>query len=186
MNTIHKKTYTSKSSLLLFTSLLLFAEGCGSYERNLDGCFQGHDYIEGWAGAPEDMKKKPYDYFYMTKRSYSTRIGFKRKAKSSLQESCISSVLEEKPDFMRKLIGETLTGAEGISDVESIGKVVVAEFSAKIKEIKARECKPLKEAQPQAPGIEWEECECVIFARVPGGKEAIIKRAQEMEGNRKK
>lgn len=181
MNTIHKKTYTSKSSLLLFTSLLLFAEGCRSYERNLDGYFQGHDFMEGWAGAPENPKKKPYDYFYMTKRSDSTRIGFKRKAKSSLQESCISSVLEAKPDFMRKLIGETLTGAEGVSDIESAGKTVLAEYNSKVTDLNAWSCRPLRPAAQKTPGIEWEECECIIYTKVPEGKEAIIKRAQEME-----
>lgn len=183
MNTIHKNTCTSKSSLLLFTSILLFAEGCGSCDRNLDGYFQGHDYIEGWAGVPEDPKKKPYDYFYMTKRSDSTRIGFKRKAKSSLQEFCISSVSEAKQDFMRKLIGETLTGAEGVSDIESAGKTVLTEYNSKVTDLNAWRCRPLRR---ESPGKEWEECECIIYAKVPGGKEAIIKRAQEMEGNRKK
>ncbi|HMV78453.1 MAG TPA: lipoprotein LipL21 [Leptospiraceae bacterium] len=178
----------SKSLGLLFTAIILFGIGCGT-SADKDPTTVGSDgkVFEGWAGPPEDTKKKPLEYYYMKRVSRASVKANDKRSGAMMQETCTSSAaLTAKADFMRKVIGESLQGAEGVSDGESTGKVVVAEFNGKVKGLNTRECKPLKEKQPEVPGIEWEECECVIFAKVPGGKDAIVAKAQEVEGSRKK
>lgn len=173
---------SSKYAVLLMSLLLFVNLGCSSTEKDPTTVGEGGKVFEGWAGPPEDPKKKPLEYYYMKRVNRASPKAVERRSGAMMQETCTSgAALTAKADFMRKMIGETLTGAEGVSDGESTGKVVVAEFNGKVKGINTRECRPLKQVQPEAPGIEWEECECVMFARVPGGKDAIVAKAQEVE-----
>lgn len=164
--------------LLLPIAIILLGTGCGSFAGNNPTA--NEKYFEGWAGPPEDMKKKPFEYFYMKKRG---RIPLREKRSSTtIQKNCISDAAQSaNADYLRKMVGETLTNASGISDSEFAGKAVAAEFYGKIKDLKTKDCKPLEKPQLEAPGIEWNECECIFFARVPDGKYAIITRAQEIE-----
>ncbi len=64
---------------------------------------------------------------------------------------------------------------------ENIGKIILNEYVGKIKGAEAKDCKPLAIPDPEVPLSEWKECECTVYAYIPGGKDGIIARAKEIE-----
>ena len=165
-------------------TILLLGTGCGSFAGN--DSTANEKFFEGWAGPPEDMEKKPYKYFYTRRVNRASPKSVEKQDPVRMRETCTSgAALTAKADFMRKMIGEEFMVICQIEDRDDdIPKIIVAEYNNKVKGIKTRECRPLKEAKSEIPGMEWEECECLWYAKVPGGKEAIKARIAELE-NRK-
>jgi hypothetical protein len=40
---------------------------------------------------------------------------------------------------------------------------------------------PLAIPVPDFPNSEWKECECIIYVRITGGKEKVIKDLEQMD-----
>lgn len=169
-------------AIMLFTMLMVAVSGCSSSGKEVHDVGEGGKKFEGWAGPPEDPSKKPFDHFYMKHTARASQKAIDRKSGAMMQSTCTeAAALQGKGNLMRKMIGETLQGASGVADGESTGSVLVSEYTGKIKGVSTKECKGLAPVDPQVPYSEYKECECVIFSRVEGGKDAIIARAKEVE-----
>ncbi|MDX1961458.1 MAG: lipoprotein LipL21 [Leptospiraceae bacterium] len=170
-----------KSLLLVVAVSTAFLVGCASDDVTTVG--KGAKKLEGWAGPPEDVSKLPHEFFYMKKVARASEKAVDTKRSGAMMKStCVdAATTQAKGELIGKLVGETLTGASGVSDGESTGAVVVREFNGKLKGVNIKECKGLAMEVPDAPGSEFKECECVIFVKIPGGREAVIAKAQEVE-----
>ncbi len=62
-----------------------------------------------------------------------------------------------------------------------IGYLLWRDYSGKIDKVKGKHCKPLYLDNPEAPGSEWKECECIVYIYIKGGREAIRARAEELD-----
>ncbi len=170
-------------AILLFTMLMGVVVGCGGGKSAAE--LENGQQFEGWRGPPDDLNKKPHEYFYMKHAARASQRAIDRKSGAMMQSTCTeAAALQGKGNLMRKMIGETLTGASGVADGESTGSVLVSEYTGKIKGVSTKECKGLAQADPQIPYSDYKECECVIFSRIEGGKDAIIARAKEVEGSK--
>jgi hypothetical protein len=173
--------FLRKKALLLVSVVLVAVSSCGSSDDVTDAG-KGKEKIEGWAGSPDSPGKKPYDYFYMKKSARASQKAVDKKSGAMMKETCTdAATTSAKGDLIGKMVGESVQGASGVSDGESTGKVVVREFNAKVQGVNTKECKPLMPQDPQIPYAEWKECECVIFVKIDGGREAIVARAKEIE-----
>ncbi|MDX1958183.1 MAG: lipoprotein LipL21 [Leptospiraceae bacterium] len=172
--------YPKKTLVLFLTSILFMILSCaGDKEAH---SLDGGQKFEGWAGPPEEVSKKPFDFFYMKKVARASEKAVNKRSGAMMQSTCVdAATTQAKGDLIGKMIGESLTGASGVSDGESTGAVVVREFNGKLKGVNVKECKPKAVATPDVPGSEYTECECVIFVKIPGGRDAIIAKAQEVE-----
>ncbi|MCB1176136.1 MAG: lipoprotein LipL21 [Leptospiraceae bacterium] len=165
--------------LIAFAITLNFT-ACSSSEDVTE--LKGGQQFEGWAGPPEDVKAKPAEYFYMKTAGRASEKALNKRSGAMMQTTCTdAATVNAKGDLIGKLIGESITGASGISDGESTGKVVVREFSGKLQGVNVKECKPIAVPDPSIPLSEYKECQCVIFVKVPGGRDAIVARAKEIE-----
>jgi hypothetical protein len=173
---------SSQKSLVLFLVITLFhILGCAS-DPGASSVGKGAKQFEGWAGPPEDASKKPFDYFYMKYSARASEKAVNKKSGAMMQSTCTDAATTmAKGDLVGKLVGESLTGASGVSDGESTGKVVVREFAAKVKGVNTKECAARGIAKPEIPGSEWLECECVMYVKIDGGKDSVIASAKEAE-----
>jgi len=83
------KFYKMKS-LLILISLICFY--CSSENEN--NYLRNQDYFqkwEGWAGAPESVDRKPYEYFYAIQKG---NVKLKRIKHEQMEKACIDSVRE--------------------------------------------------------------------------------------------
>ncbi|MCB1176135.1 MAG: lipoprotein LipL21 [Leptospiraceae bacterium] len=173
---------TKVSSVLLTTIAILGLYTCSGGEKVHE--LPGGQQFEGWAGPPEDVKKKPYDYFYMKTAGRASEKALNKRSGAMMQTTCVdAATVNAKGDLIGKMIGESITGASGISDGESTGKVVVREFQGKLQGVNTKECKPIAVPDPSIPLSEYKECQCVIFVKIDGGRDSIVARAKEIEGN---
>jgi hypothetical protein len=89
--------------------------------------------------------------------------------------------MNAKGDIIQKLVEETVRGASDVSNSESTSKVVTREFAAVTSGMNTKECKPLAIADPNIPNSEWRECKCMIYVRIPGGRDAVLAKAKMAE-----
>ena len=61
--------------------------------------------------------------------------------------------------------------------------VLVKEYLGKINEIKVKDCQSIGIPDPEVPFSEWKECECIVYVYIKGGRDTIITRAREIDGN---
>ncbi|MDX1958182.1 MAG: lipoprotein LipL21 [Leptospiraceae bacterium] len=161
-------------SLLLILSLSFFCSEPKSKETVPE------KPIEGWAGPPNDLTQKPFDYFYMRKVARASEKAVNKRDGKMIQATCVdAATTQAKGDLINILVGESLTNS--CHDGESTGPVIVREYNGKLKGVNIKECKPKAVAVPGILGSEYAECECVIFVKIPGGKDAIIAQLQEIE-----
>jgi hypothetical protein len=162
---------------LLFTLVIVFFWNCGGGQpaHTIDGAQQ----FEGWAGPPESPNSGTKDYFYMKYSGRASQNALDKRSGAMMEVTCRDAAeLNAKGDIIQKLAHETVKGASGVSDGESTGKVVVREFSATLSGMNVKECKPLAVADPNIPNSEWKECKCVMFVRIPGGRDAVLAKAK--------
>lgn len=173
---------------LLSISLLIALSYCSSGQE-FASVGKGGEQFEGWAGPPEDLEGDPKDYFYMkyAGRASENAInkdngpGKKKGSGPMMQTTCRDAAeLNAKGDIIQKLARETVEGASGVTDGESTGKLVVREFNAYVSGMNVKECKPLAVEDPDIPYSKWKECECVMFVRIPGGREAVLAKVKEV------
>ncbi|MEM7181811.1 MAG: lipoprotein LipL21 [Spirochaetota bacterium] len=164
---------------MVFTMLC----NCSSSEPAHKLTGKGVQEFEGWAGPPDDPKGSgPKDYFYMKYAGRASDKARKKRSGAMMQNTCTDAAeLSAKGDIIQKLAHESVSGASGVSDGESTGKVVVREFAAKTSGMNRYKCKPIAKADPNIPLSEWNECVCVMFVRIEGGERAIVARAEAIE-----
>ncbi|MCB1191224.1 MAG: lipoprotein LipL21 [Leptospiraceae bacterium] len=182
--------YKLSLTLLLSISLIITFSYCSSTPGPTT-VGKGGEQFEGWAGPPEDLDAKPKDYFYMKYAGRASEnainkdngAGKKKGSGPMMQTTCRDAAeLNAKGDIIQKLAKETVQGASGVTDGESTGKLVVREFNAYVSGMNVKECKPLAVEDPDVPYSKWKECECVMFVRVPGGREAVLAKVKDIGG----
>jgi hypothetical protein len=164
----------------LVSLLVLNFHACSSTEDVTE--LKGGVAFEGWAGPPEDVKAKPAEYFYMKTSGRASEKALNKRSGAMMQTTCVdAATVNAKGDLIGKMIGESITGNSGVSDGESTGKVVIRDFIGKLQGVNVKECKPIATPDPSIPLSEYKECQCIIFVKIPGGRDAIIARAKEIE-----
>jgi hypothetical protein len=169
----------SKIKYILPVAILLTAVlSCASDDVTTVG--EGAKKFEGWGGAPDAPGKKPFDFFYMKATGRASNKAMDKRSGAMMQTTCTdAAVTGMKGNMIGKLIGESVQGASGVSDGESTGVVVVREFSGQLQGVNVKECKALYPDEPSTPFSGWKECECVVFIKIPGGKEAVVAKASK-------
>lgn len=175
---------TLKKSIVLTIAILTLFTYCGN-SKDFTTSGKGAKKMEGWAGPPENIELKPYEYFYLKHVAAAKDETVKQKNGAKMEATCVeAATLQGKSNFLRKMVGESIEGASGVADGESTGFVIVSQYTGKVKGMNVRDCKPLAEAG-KFKGSEWGQCECVIWAKVDGGRDSVIAAAQEQEKNKK-
>jgi hypothetical protein len=169
--------------ILHFLLLLLTISFFGCAWNNEKAFADSKKEFEGWGGAPEDPYKKPFDFFYMRAKGRASTKAMMRRSGAMMQTTCTdTAVTGMKGNMIGKLISEVIQGASGNTDRESSGVLIVREFKGELQGVNVKECRPLYAHEPTTPYSGWKECECIVYWKFPGGKNAII---AAMEKNRK-
>ena len=132
----------------------------------------------GWAGAPEDINKKPRDYFYAKFYGKVEILSTKLNAED-YQNKCIQSATKQaKEEILLVLTDASASGitcGEGDFNLPKIVKVIEKQV-----QINKLNCKPISYSYYyndfSGGGSEWRDCECIFYAKVPGGRDAIVAR----------
>lgn len=169
-------------AIVLFTMLMVAVYGCGSSGKEAHDVGEGGKQFEGWHGPPEDVNKKPFDFYYMKSVGRASQKAMDKRSGAMMQKTCTDAATTTvKGDLIGKLVGESIQGASGVSDGESTGQVVVREFMGTLQGVNVKECKALYPDDPQVPYSGWKECECVVFVKIPGGRDAVVAKAQSAD-----
>lgn len=146
---------------------------------------------EGWGGPPEQRSDgkspkdtKPRDWYYMKYRAAASEKAIASKKAAMMQSTCKEAArVQGAADVIRKMVGETIEGASGVSDGQSTGQVLVSQLNGNVRGVGVYECKAI------GPGSDprdvskdnWEQCECVIYTKYDGGRESLIGKAQAVD-----
>ncbi|MCB1157124.1 MAG: lipoprotein LipL21 [Leptospiraceae bacterium] len=167
----------NKTVLGLLTLSFLFLMNCGGGNKVYE--LKNGRQFEGWAGPPEDPTGSPQEFFYMKYTGRASEKALKKKSGAMMETTCRDAAeLNAKGDIIQKLAHETVTGASGVSDGESTGKVVVREFAAQVTGMNTMQCEPLAKAEADIPNSEWKECRCVMYVRIEGGRDSVLAKAK--------
>lgn len=135
--------------------------------------------IQGWAGAPNSMDKKPFDFFYVRTESKASTKAIKKKTGAMMQLTCIDAAFTGlRGSLWGKLISsESISGTS--SDYESTKvPLVPREFKENLQDVRLLACKPLYANEENLLYGGWRDCACIIYINIPGGKDTIINRIQ--------
>ncbi len=130
----------------------------------------------GWAGAPEDINKKPRDYFYAKFYGKVEILSTKLNAED-YQNKCIQSATKQANEeiLFRAMDWPVNDGQEDL-DVLRISKKYKKDYQAIL-----FKCKPIGYAYSMSiQGSEWRDCECIFYMKVLGGRDAIIAKVHEL------
>ncbi|AYV55968.1 lipoprotein LipL21 [Leptospira kmetyi] len=146
--------------------------------------------FEGWGGAPEQRNDgktprdtSPKDWYYIKFSSRASAKAVAKKSQAMMQSTCReASRLQGASDVVKKMVGETVEAASGVSDGEATASVIVSQSQGVVKGVGVYECKATGSgSDPKDVSKDnWEECQCVIYAKFPGGKDALVAKAQEV------
>lgn len=183
-----------KGLLILLAGLVGFMIACSSTDtgqRDATTTGDGGWIFEGWGGPPEVRADKktpkdtaPKDWYYMKYPARASAKAVAKKSQAMMQSTCREAArLQGANDVVKKLVGESLEGASGVSDGESTGSVIVSQSAGVVKGVGAYDCKAA------GPGSDpkdvskdnWEECQCVIYAKFEGGRDALVAKAKAIE-----
>lgn len=177
-------------SLLLLIGFLITC-GSGDYRKDATSVGEGGWAGEGWGGAPEQRSDGktprdtlPRDWYYM---KYSARASDKSIAKKDqmmMKSTCREAArMQGAADVVRKMVGETLESASGVSDGQSTGQTIVSQASGLIKGVGVYECLSMGPGTLRTDAMKenWESCECVIYAKYDGGRDALVAKAKSLE-----
>lgn len=159
-----------KLSLSIFIAAIMISSAYNCKSEDITTSGKGAKKMEGWAGPPEDPNKTPYNYYYMRVVGAASDKAIASKRSTQMEDTCQDAAkLSAKDNIIGKMKGEEVKGASGSSDGQSTGKVIIREFEGNVKGINVADCKP----RGKNPDKEWEECECVAFIVIDGGREAF-------------
>ena len=146
---------------------------------------------EGWGGPPEQRADRktpkdttPRDWYYMKYRSRASDKAINAKSQAMMQSTCKeASRVQGAADVIRKMVGETIEGASGVSDGQSTGQVLVSQLQGTVKGVGVYECRAIGEgSDPKDVSKDnWMECECVIYTKYKGGRDALVGEATKVE-----
>ncbi len=152
--------------------------------------------FEGWACAPDAAaakrgespaeyckgKEKEFDYLYMKFSARASDKAIKANSVAMKQSTCREAArLQVAGDGLKKILGEYLEQASGVSDGQSTGSVIVSESKGLIKGVGVYDCCSLNNETGVCANIgeaeTWEECQCVGYLRYAGGQKALEAKA---------
>ena len=149
--------------------------------------------FEGWGGPPDQRSDgktpkdtKPKDWYYMKFPARASAKAVSRKSQAMMQSTCKEGArLQGASDVIKKMIGETIESASGVSDGETTANVIVSESSGLVKGVGVYECKATGPGSDPSDVTKdnWEECQCVIYAKYKGGRDALVGEAVKREQN---
>lgn len=188
-----------KKSLIICISLLTFAVACGAGDNRKDATSVGKSgwIYEGWACAPDAAAgkrgespaeyckdKKDFDYLYMKFNARASDKAIKANSVGMKNSTCREAArLQVAGDGLKKMIGEYLEAASGVSDGQSTGSVIVSESKGNIKGIGVYDCCSVNNDTGTCANIgeaeTWEECQCVGYMRWAGGQKSFESKAKE-------
>ena len=182
-----------KKSILL-TAGLLFVVSCAGVDtgrRDATTTGTGGWIFEGWGGPPvqsNDGKTPkdttPKDWYYMKFGARASAKAVAKKSQMMMLTTCREAARVQGANaVIQKMVGETLESASGVSDGESIGQVIISETKGLVKGVGAYDCKAVGPgSDPKDESKDnWEECMCVIYAKFPGGQDALVATAKKVE-----
>ncbi|MBK6606904.1 MAG: hypothetical protein IPG24_15870 [Leptospiraceae bacterium] len=141
--------------------------------------------LEGWAGNPDNPNEKPFDYFYMRSTGGMPKKGWSGyDSVIAIRYTCIENARNNgERELIRKMLNESLKKFCILCislDMENLKSILFYDYSSRIKQ-DIKVCRPLAASELKIPLREGKECECIIYAHIPGGKDGIIARAKEIE-----
>lgn len=188
-----------KKSLIVCASLIAFVVSCGSNDggrRDATTVGKNGWIFEGWACAPDAAaakrgespaeyckgKEKEYDYLYMKFSARASDKAIKANSVAMKQSTCREAArLQVAGDGLKKILGEYLEQASGVSDGQSTGSVIVSESKGIIKGVGVYDCCSLNNETGICANVgepeTWEECQCVGYLRYMGGQKALEAKA---------
>ncbi|TGK38035.1 lipoprotein LipL21 [Leptospira andrefontaineae] len=168
---------------------------CGANAARKDAISVIYDVwsFEGWGGPPEQRNDgktpkdtSPKDYYYMKFASRASAKAVAKKNRVMIQSTCREAArLQGTPDLIRKMQSEHHTTEKFSSNESRQGLTTDCNpsMSASLSQsIKVYECKAIGPGSDPADVSKdnWEECQCVIYAKFPGGRDALVAKAQEI------
>ncbi len=133
----------------------------------------------GWAGASEDINKKPHEYFYAKFYGKVEILSTKLKAED-YQNKCIQSAMKQAKEeilfiaIVNVFYGMTDTDGWDI-DLHRAAKKNKNSFP-----INLLLANPIAYRHEFYNGSEWRDCECIFYMKVPGGRDAIVVKMMEI------
>lgn len=182
-----------KLKLISLTLIVGFLISCAAGDARKDATSVGEGGWagEGWGGPPEQRADgktprdtKPRDWYYMKYPARASDKAIKAKDQMMMKSTCREAArLQGAADVVRKMIGETLETASGVSDGQSTGQVIVSQTSGLVKGVGVYECLSMGPGTVRSDPLKenWEGCECVIYAKYDGGRDALIGTAVKIE-----
>jgi hypothetical protein len=182
-----------KIKILSLALLVGFLITCGTNDARKDATSVGEGGWagEGWGGPPEQRgdgktprDTKPRDWYYMKYPARASDKAVAKKDQMMMKSTCREAArLQGAADVVRKMIGETLESASGVSDGQSTGQVIVSQSSGVIQGVGVYECLSMGTGTIRSDAMKenWESCECVIYAKYDGGRDALVAKAKAVE-----
>lgn len=183
------KTKTTLIAMVL--GMMISCAGVNDGRRDATSVGDGGWAGEGWGGAPEQRNDgktprdtKPKDWYYSKNRARASEKAINAKSQTMMYSTCKEAArVQGAADVIRKMVGETIEGASGVSDGQSTGQTLVSQLQGNVKGVGVYECKALGAgSDPRDTSKDnWEECECVIYTKYEGGRDALIGKATAIE-----
>ncbi len=189
-----------KKTLFVLVAISAILVSCGPSDSRRDATTVGKNgwIFEGWACAPDTAAakrgespaeyckgkdKKDLDYLYMKFSARASEKAIKQNSVAMKQSTCREAArLQVSGDALRKVIGEYLEQASGVSDGQSTGSVIVSESKGSISGTGVYDCCSLNNDTGICVGdgeVEtWVECQCVGYMRYAGGQKAFESKAK--------
>ncbi len=166
--------------------ILLLLIQCKS-EQKID--IYSSNFKEGWAGEPNNLTQKPFDYFYMKSTARASEKAIYKRSSEMMKSTCIDAAFTGvKGNLLGKLYGETIIIGSDLDTEQQANVIDYKEFSEELRSLKIKECKPLFEDEENFPNSGWKECECIFYIKIDGGREIIHQKFMklELQANKKK
>lgn len=149
--------FTTIAILIIFTTLF----GCSIGESSAYHRSNSKIESSGWVSSESGDKKSPDSFYFKLVSSADNSI--KNGAKKEF--SCRATALES-----AKLIA-----SEKISEnIHTYPNSLTSDLHLAVKEVKAKECKPVGKIDSQSPFGEWSQCECIVTVKVESNQKANL------------
>ena len=183
--------------------LVIFLLGCAKEKP-----MPREEPSNGCAGSPDNPQAKPFDYFYMKSTGRASKKAIRLKNQTLMEQSCIESTKYNRGDMILYLMKDSLnppceflmcgsyyewdsrikvpnpqivscTG-NGNDNVLPEIKALYTQLDNTLK-IQFTNCKPTPSLDVKLTGDEWRECECTVYAHIPGGRKSIWEQCINLE-----
>ena len=176
--------------ILIFIIMLFIGCQSDDFRKNATTVGEGGWAGEGWGGPPEQRSDgktprdiSPRDWYYMKYPARASDKAIAKKDQMMMKSTCREAArLQGAADVVRKMVGETLESASGVSDGQSTGQVIVSQTNGLIQGVGVYECLSMGNGTLRTDAMKenWESCECVIYAKYEGGRDALVAKARSL------